>query len=261
MNNFKMNLPFVKAVRVEMGDKSMALLSGYLGVNPKTLEFPGDDIGSQTLEALLGFKNLLEENGGSLKSIVKTNCFLDSMDYFSDFDKAFIERFGNIKPARSAYAVKGMALNARIELDAVAFTSNIPNEEVQIEYLDSSKCHKPYGFCSLATRLQLWDKSIIHTSMIIGYDIEIENFPKDDISSQSKQALINLKNLLEENESSLKNVSRANIYLNSIEDFSSFNLIYETYFSIPFPARTCFAVKELPLNAKIGIHVVAFSLN
>ena len=47
------------------------------------------------------------------------------------------------------------------------------------------------------------------------------------------------------------------VYLTDINDFAAINEVYATFFKPPFPARSCFAVKSLPLNAKIEIEAVA----
>ncbi len=50
------------------------------------------------------------------------------------------------------------------------------------------------------------------------------------------------------------------IFLTSMEDFAAMNRVYESYFPVsagPKPARTCVAVKELPLGTDIEIECVA----
>jgi 2-iminobutanoate/2-iminopropanoate deaminase len=44
-----------------------------------------------------------------------------------------------------------------------------------------------------------------------------------------------------------------------IKDFPAVNEVYATFFSQPFPAKSCFAVKELPLGARIEIEAVALT--
>ncbi|HZK28734.1 MAG TPA: Rid family hydrolase, partial [Clostridia bacterium] len=39
--------------------------------------------------------------------------------------------------------------------------------------------------------------------------------------------------------------------------FSSVNEIYGSYFPSPYPARACFAVKQLPKGAKVEIECIA----
>jgi len=56
-------------------------------------------------------------------------------------------------------------------------------------------------------------------------------------------------------------VSKTVIFLESMDDFKTVNDVYTSYFTNPFPARSCVAVKTLPKNAKVEIEAIAFSQN
>jgi len=56
---------------------------------------------------------------------------------------------------------------------------------------------------------------------------------------------------------SLSDVVSANVYLTDIGFYSEFNEIYGRRFSKPYPARTCVAVKELPVGASVEVQVIA----
>lgn len=79
----------------------------------------------------------------------------------------------------------------------------------------------------------------------------------DDIKDQAKQALDNIALVLDEAGTSMKKVVKATIFLADIGDFGAVNEIYSTYFSAPFPARSCVAVKDIPRGAKVEIEVIA----
>lgn len=66
----------------------------------------------------------------------------------------------------------------------------------------------------------------------------------------------NLKAVLEEAGSSLEHAIKTTCYLADIQDFAAFNEVYGRYFTSK-PARSCFAVKELPKNALLEVEVVA----
>jgi 2-iminobutanoate/2-iminopropanoate deaminase len=44
-----------------------------------------------------------------------------------------------------------------------------------------------------------------------------------------------------------------------MDDFAAFNEVYATYFTQSKPARSTFAVKTLPKNAKVEIEAIAFA--
>lgn len=80
---------------------------------------------------------------------------------------------------------------------------------------------------------------------------------KDDIKEQTKQALENVKAVLDESGLNLSSVIKTTCFLADINDFTAFNEIYAEFFTSPYPARSAFAVKDLPKGAKIEIEVIA----
>lgn len=78
-----------------------------------------------------------------------------------------------------------------------------------------------------------------------------------DIREQAAISLGNLRSILEAAGSGMDKVLKTTVYLADISDFAAVNEVYATYFSAPYPARSCFAVKELPLGARVEIEAVA----
>jgi 2-iminobutanoate/2-iminopropanoate deaminase len=79
----------------------------------------------------------------------------------------------------------------------------------------------------------------------------------DDVSSQTKQVLENLKAVLAEAGATLNDVIKTTIFLDNMDDFGVVNGIYEEYFGSNRPARSTVAVKTLPKNVKIEIDCIA----
>lgn len=77
------------------------------------------------------------------------------------------------------------------------------------------------------------------------------------ITAQSIQSLDNLKYVLEAGGGSLETVLKTTCYLAEISDFAAFNEVYKTYFKTDCPARSCFAVKDLPLGVKVEVEAIA----
>ena len=95
--------------------------SGQLPLDPETMEFAGSDIKSQTRQSLLNLQKILEEGGASLKSVVKTTCFLSDMNNFAQFNEVYSEFFGTDgAPARSCVEVARLPKDALVEVEAVA---------------------------------------------------------------------------------------------------------------------------------------------
>jgi len=79
----------------------------------------------------------------------------------------------------------------------------------------------------------------------------------DNITTQTEQALKNLKAILEEAGMSLSHVLKTTVYLSDIENFKAMNDVYATVFTVDFPARAAFQVGRLPLDALVEIEAVA----
>lgn len=71
-----------------------------------------------------------------------------------------------------------------------------------------------------------------------------------DIESQTSQAMVNMKDILERYQLDFENVVKTTIYVTDMSDFEKVNEIYQGFFGEPRPARATVAVKELPRVAK-----------
>ena len=76
------------------------------------------------------------------------------------------------------------------------------------------------------------------------------------IEAQTEQAIKNLGEILKAAGSDFSKVVKTTCFLAHIEDFATFNSIYEKYF-VSKPARSCFEVAALPKNALVEIESVA----
>ena len=83
-------------------------------------EIVGDDIESQTKQAVKNVEALLNEAGSSLESVVSVTAYLTDMDDFKGFNRVYAELFPDPKPARATVGVTGLAVDARLELQVTA---------------------------------------------------------------------------------------------------------------------------------------------
>ncbi len=97
----------------------------------------------------------------------------------------------------------------------------------------------------------------LFTSGQIGIVPSTGNLAGDDITSQTKQVMENLKNILAEAGLSFSNVVKTTVFIQNMNDFSTVNAIYAESFGTDAPARSCVAVSSLPKGALIEIEVIA----
>jgi 2-iminobutanoate/2-iminopropanoate deaminase len=79
----------------------------------------------------------------------------------------------------------------------------------------------------------------------------------EGIAAQAEQALRNLGAILEAADSGLDRLVKVTVYLADIGDWPALNEVYTHLVPEPFPARSAFAVKALPLGALVEIEAVA----
>lgn len=78
-----------------------------------------------------------------------------------------------------------------------------------------------------------------------------------DITAQTRQALENLKAILEAAGASLGSVVKTTVFLKDMGDFAAMNAVYGTYFRDAPPARSAIEVARLPKDARVEIEAIA----
>lgn len=99
--------------------------------------------------------------------------------------------------------------------------------------------------------------NIVYTSGQIPLDPATSTFVEGGIKEQTRQALTNIKAILEEAGTSMDNVVKTTVFMANMDDFADMNAVYAEFFTEPYPARSAVAVKSLPKGALIEIEVIA----
>lgn len=79
----------------------------------------------------------------------------------------------------------------------------------------------------------------------------------DDIKSQTRQVILNIKAILESVGASLENVVKTTVFLSDMNNFSAMNEVYEEFFKDSKPARAAFQVARLPKDVFVEIEAIA----
>jgi 2-iminobutanoate/2-iminopropanoate deaminase len=94
------------------------IVSGQVGITASGELAPG--LEAQTRQAIANIAALLATEGASLRHVVKTTCFLAHIGDFARFNEAYMEAFGDHRPARTTVGVAGLPLGAVVEVEAWA---------------------------------------------------------------------------------------------------------------------------------------------
>eukprot|EP00955_Chlamydomonas_euryale_P112142 366113-Chlamydomonas_euryale.AAC.13 len=98
----------------------------------------------------------------------------------------------------------------------------------------------------------------VYVSGQIGLVPGTKDFAGTDVESQAEQVMKNMGAVLEAAGASYANVVKTTILLADMGDFAKVNEIYGKYFPADSPpARATFAVKTLPLEARVEIDAIA----
>ncbi|KAH3658786.1 hypothetical protein OGATHE_006512 [Ogataea polymorpha] len=74
---------------------------------------------------------------------------------------------------------------------------------------------------------------------------------------KSDRVIQNVLGVLKDSNSSLEKIVKVTVFLTDMENFGAFNEVYSKYFNTHKPARSCVAVKQLPLGVEVEMEVVA----
>ncbi len=98
---------------------------------------------------------------------------------------------------------------------------------------------------------------MLFTSGVIPIDPETNTLVQGDVEVQARQAIGNLKNLIEASGSAMDKVVKTTVFIKNMNDFGKINDIYKEFFTCDFPARSCVEVARLPKDVLIEIEAIA----
>ena len=78
----------------------------------------------------------------------------------------------------------------------------------------------------------------------------------EGVEAQANQAFTNLKNLIAASGASIENTVKTTVFIKNMEDFAAINEIYASYFTEPFPARSCVEVARLPKDVLLEVEAI-----
>ena len=78
----------------------------------------------------------------------------------------------------------------------------------------------------------------------------------EGVEAQARQALTNVKNLIEAAGGSMDNVVKTSVFIKDMNDFAKINEIYAEFFTEPYPARSCVEVARLPKDVLLEIETI-----
>lgn len=124
--------------------------------------------------------------------------------------------------------------------------------EKQIVHTDLAP--KALGPYSVATTFG----NLVFTSGQLGLDPATNELVPGGIEAETRQALTNIKHVLEAAGSSLDQVLKTTVFLRDMGDFARMNAIYAEFFPRDCPARSTVQVAALPRGGAVEIETIAW---
>jgi len=121
------------------------------------------------------------------------------------------------------------------------------------EIIHTEKAPKAIGPYSQA----VCTDALIYTAGQLGLDPATGEFAAGGVEEQTRQALTNLKNILEAAGSGLEKAVKTTVFLKDMADFPKVNAVYAEFFPNHPPARSTIAVAALPKDGLVEIEIVA----
>jgi 2-iminobutanoate/2-iminopropanoate deaminase len=108
--------PYSQAVE----SKGVLFVSGQLGIDPGTGKLVNGGVREQTRRLLENLKTVLLAAGYNLNDVVKCTVYLKDIRDFQEMNEVYASFFEKDPPARAAFQVAALPLEALVEIEAVA---------------------------------------------------------------------------------------------------------------------------------------------
>ena len=97
----------------------------------------------------------------------------------------------------------------------------------------------------------------IYVSGQLPVDPATGEFAGDDIASQTKQSLENIRAVLASAGADMTKIVKTTVFLKDMKEFGAMNEVYTKYFPADCPARAAIQIGCLPKDARVEIEAVA----
>ncbi|MDQ2692539.1 MAG: RidA family protein [Chloroflexota bacterium] len=119
--------------------------------------------------------------------------------------------------------------------------------------INSEKAPKAIGPYSQAIVIE----NLVFTAGQVGLDPVTMELVEGEVDAQTRQALTNLKHVLEKADSGLNFIVKTTVFLQDMSDFAKMNSVYAEFFPENPPARSTVQVAGLPKGALVEIESIA----
>jgi reactive intermediate/imine deaminase len=151
--------------------------------------------------------------------------------------------------------MRNIAVACLLLLGAACASTPQQTPSAKPEYLNSPEASKRGLPFSQAVRVN----SILFLAGQMGVDPATGKLVSGGLEPEARQALENIKTVLEQNGRSMADVVKCTVFLADIGEWAKFNDIYKQYFKPPYPARSALGVNGLANGGRLEIECIAYA--
>ena len=205
---------------------------------------PNEEFPNKVRNCLAEVEKSLKVAGLDLSHVVAAHCYLEDPENYAKFNEVYAEFFPNRPPSRTTIGVPNVPGDSRVEITAVAYTD--PSEVKQIGALVPGR---PYSSGILAG----------NTLYISGKGDQLpDGSHPATFEEQVRQAMRNVKSVLNEAGLDFRHVVFSNVYIDNYDNYGIVNKVYSEFFEYGNePARATIFVDWIPGDSHIEITCVA----
>jgi 2-iminobutanoate/2-iminopropanoate deaminase len=108
--------PYSQAIEIN----GMLFISGQIPLDPQSGKIVEGGVEEQTDRVMKNIGAILTAAGYSFADVVKSTCLLADMSYFAGMNKVYARYYPTAPPARAAFAVKELPMQALVEIETIA---------------------------------------------------------------------------------------------------------------------------------------------
>lgn len=104
--------------------QGLVFCAGQIPLDPATGQLVAGDIREQVTRIIENLKAVLDEAGSGLDRVLRLDVYLTDLAMFPEVNECLAQVFTDAPPARVTVEVSGLPMGARIEMAAIAATTD-----------------------------------------------------------------------------------------------------------------------------------------
>lgn len=240
-------------------------LAAQLPIDPKTGALVAGGVEAQAKQCVENIKAVVESIDHGMEDVIRLSVFLKDIADLEAVDAVIKSYYSDYLPTRTSVAVNALPQDALVMIDGlisngVGTIPNAPQAGDLIKVVKGSDRAPKSDFSNQTVAFSHYS----NVSAQLPIDPKTGKLVAGGVAEQAKQALANVKAILEDIDVPFDDIVKITVHLTNLADLDAFNEVYTTFFPDSaiartanyFPARTVVEAAALPLGALVQVEAV-----